>query len=109
MSSNNNILLNFISSVGTGNSVYDLYRDTIDKDATALQFLEAMRIGKDGEQGPKGEDGKSAYEIWLELGNEGSEEDFINSLKGKDAESITYTNEEINEAISETLELLKEA
>lgn len=26
--------------------------------------------------------GKSAYEIWLELGNEGTEEDFINSLKG---------------------------
>lgn len=26
--------------------------------------------------------GKSAYEIWLELGNEGTEENFINSLKG---------------------------
>ncbi|WP_418963896.1 phage tail protein, partial [Cetobacterium sp.] len=26
--------------------------------------------------------GKSAYESWLELGNEGTEEDFINSLKG---------------------------
>lgn len=26
--------------------------------------------------------GKSAYEIWLELGNEGTKEDFINSLKG---------------------------
>ena len=29
-----------------------------------------------------GKAGKSAYEIWLELGNEGTEEDFINSLKG---------------------------
>lgn len=27
-------------------------------------------------------DGKSAYEIWLELGNSGTEQDFINSLKG---------------------------
>lgn len=31
----------------------------------------------------KGEDGKSAYQIWLELGNTGTEEDFINSLKGE--------------------------
>lgn len=31
----------------------------------------------------KGQDGKSAYEIWLELGNEGTEEDFIASLKGE--------------------------
>ncbi len=30
------------------------------------------------------EDGKSAYEIWLDLGNEGTEQDFIDSLKGKD-------------------------
>ena len=29
--------------------------------------------------------GKSAYEIWLENGNTGTEEDFLNSLKGKDA------------------------
>jgi hypothetical protein len=29
---------------------------------------------------------KSAYEIWLELGNTGSKEDFLNSLKGADAQ-----------------------
>lgn len=29
-------------------------------------------------------DGKSAYEIWLEQGNEGTEDDFLESLKGKD-------------------------
>lgn len=29
-----------------------------------------------------GENGKSAYELWLELGNEGTIQDFINSLKG---------------------------
>lgn len=37
----------------------------------------------DGELNPVSfevEDGKSAYEIWLSLGNTGSEEDFINSL-----------------------------
>lgn len=31
---------------------------------------------------PKGADGKSAYQIWLDLGNTGSEADFLNSLKG---------------------------
>lgn len=31
----------------------------------------------------KGQDGKSAYEIWLKQGNEGTEEDFIASLKGE--------------------------
>lgn len=32
--------------------------------------------------GPKGDDGKSAYEIWLDEGNVGTEEDFLLSLKG---------------------------
>ena len=31
----------------------------------------------------KGDDGKSAYQSWLDLGNTGTEEDFINSLKGE--------------------------
>lgn len=38
-------------------------------------------------QGPAGQDGvdgKSAYQIWLDAGNTGSEQDFLNSLKGKD-------------------------
>lgn len=34
-------------------------------------------------RGPRGDDGLSAYEIWLSLGNEGSEQDFIESLRGK--------------------------
>lgn len=35
-----------------------------------------------GEQGERGETGESAYEIWLRLGNIGTEQDFINSLRG---------------------------
>ena len=44
--------------------------------------------GATGAQGPKGEDGiighdgKSAYEIWLDEGHTGSEEDFLASLVG---------------------------
>ena len=32
--------------------------------------------------GGSGKDGKSAYQIWLEQGNVGTEQDFINSLRG---------------------------
>ena len=35
-----------------------------------------------GGGGSQGADGKSAYEIWLELGNVGTEQDFIDSLQG---------------------------
>lgn len=37
--------------------------------------------GPQGERGPRGLDGKSAYEIWKEEGNDGTKEDFLNSLK----------------------------
>ena len=39
--------------------------------------------GRDGIDGKNGQDGKSAYQIWLDLGNSGSEQDFINSLKSQ--------------------------
>lgn len=39
-----------------------------------------------GTQGEAGVAGKSAYEIWLEAGNTGTEEDFLNSLKGEQGE-----------------------
>lgn len=37
----------------------------------------------DGLSGSDGSDGDSAYESWLKLGNSGTEEDFIASLKGE--------------------------
>lgn len=43
--------------------------------------------GKDGQNGHDGKDGKSAYQIWLDLGNTGSEQDFIDSLKPKAEEN----------------------
>lgn len=55
--------------------------------------------GKDGLQGPKGDqgergltgqDGKSAYQIWLDLGNTGSEQDFIDSLKPKSETAVRH-------------------
>lgn len=41
--------------------------------------------GGTAEKGEKGNDGKSAYQIWLDLGNSGTEQDFINSLKAPSA------------------------
>ena len=46
--------------------------------------------------------GKSAYEIWLDLGNIGTEQDFINSLEGQDGYTPQkyidyYTNADKNE------------
>ena len=38
--------------------------------------------GPQGEQGEQGEDGLSAYQIWLANGNSGTEQDFLNWLKG---------------------------
>lgn len=38
-----------------------------------------------------GADGKSAYEIWLDNGNSGSEVDFLNSLKGATGTNATIT------------------
>ncbi|BDI01920.1 hypothetical protein LmYK1_11600 [Ligilactobacillus murinus] len=43
--------------------------------------------GDQGERGPAGQDGKSAYQIWLDLGNTGSQQDFIDSLKPKVVEN----------------------
>lgn len=43
--------------------------------------------GRDGKDGIDGQDGLSAYQIWLNQGNDGTEEEFVSSLKGKDAEN----------------------
>ena len=42
--------------------------------------------GEPGEQGEAGANGQSAYELWLSLGNEGTEEDFLASLVGPQGE-----------------------
>ena len=44
----------------------------------------AIGLAIQGKDGYQGQDGKSAYDLWLEAGNEGTEEDYLNSLKGAD-------------------------
>lgn len=62
--------------------------------------------GKDGQNGKNGIDGKSAYKIWLEQGNEGTEEDFIASLKGEQGEKPVLGTDYFTEADKQ--EIIKE-
>lgn len=74
--------------------------------------------GRDGRDGVDGQNGKSAYEIWLELGNVGSEQDFIDSLKGADgvgggsgsgdAIDIAFDNSNCNMAATNVQDALTE-
>lgn len=53
--------------------------------------------GPEGPRGPEGQpgkDGKSAYQVWLDNGNTGSEADYLNSLKGKDADTKDFVDQE---------------
>lgn len=55
----------------------------------------------------RGKDGKSAYEIWLEQGNQGSEDDFLASIGGSlvdDALSDTSINPVQNRVITEAIQ-----
>lgn len=47
------------------------------------------QTGGRGVKGNKGDDGKSAYEIWLDCGNTGTEQDFLDSLRGADGNDGT--------------------
>ena len=49
---------------------------------TALGVEVTVGSGLDGADGAPGADGKSAYEVWIDLGNVGTEADFIDSLVG---------------------------
>jgi hypothetical protein len=57
--------------------------------------------GAKGDPGEKGDPGKSAYSSWLDAGNNGTEADFVNSLKGADGKNglngdIPYIGENKN-------------
>lgn len=46
-----------------------------------------VSTGEQGAAGRKGDDGRSAYDVWLSLGNVGTEADYINSLVGATGKS----------------------
>jgi len=72
------IWLEFGNTGSESDFIASLKGDKGDKGDTGKQGLQGIQ----GERGKTGADGKSAYQTWLELGNTGSESDFIVSLKG---------------------------
>lgn len=48
--------------------------------------LQVLGLLRPGPPGAAGANGKSAYELWLQLGNVGTLQDFMDSLRGQDAE-----------------------
>lgn len=82
-----------------------LARKSVTHEKLSDELRNAIEQGGSG----SGTNGKSAYEIWLEQGNTGSEQDFLDSLrgeKGKDGENgdkMTYndlTDDEKNDLAS---------
>lgn len=62
----------------TGNTVGDTYL------VAGHLYIWEKDVWTDGGelQGPKGDDGRSAYQVWLDAGHTGSESDYLASLKG---------------------------
>ena len=53
------------------------------EEVTALEEDLEDKVESGYFKGKDGEDGKSAYQIWLDEGNVGTEEDFLESIKGE--------------------------
>lgn len=77
--------------VGEGGStipnLYDYFKQIDD-------YIEELKSG--GTQGPKGEDGESAYEIAVRNGFEGTEQEWLESLKGEDGKDGTDGNDGVS-------------
>ena len=55
-----------------------------DDNGTCVNGISPVRItGAQGKQGEQGKPGLSAYEVWRKQGNHGTEQDFLDSLKGE--------------------------
>lgn len=62
---------------------YDiLFQFTEGASTYSLTKKVTIALAKAGTNGTNGSDGKSAYQIWLEAGNSGTEADYLASLKG---------------------------
>lgn len=78
-----------------GASAYEIWL-RLGNEGTEADFIASLRgpqgqagptgsRGEPGARGPAGAQGvagKSAYQVWLDLGNQGTEQDFIDSLRG---------------------------
>lgn len=74
----------FINTNQESESASSMYTYCADDSMTNLLF---MKVASKGIKGDTGADGKSAYEIWKDQGNEGDENIFLDSLKGEIGET----------------------
>lgn len=70
---------------GTGGDSSIAWKPNVDADGN-LSWARSNSTTTPATQNIKGEDGKSAYDIWIEAGNTGSEVDFIEFLKGENGD-----------------------
>jgi hypothetical protein len=61
-----------------------LLANPTDPNSFVAQIATEVNTGAQGPAGPTGIDGKSIYQVWIDLGNTGTETDFLNTLKGAD-------------------------
>jgi len=59
------------------------------------------RIWLATKEGGKGDQGKSAYQVWLDAGNTGTEADYLASLKGADGSNVLPTDDAIEQRIKD--------
>lgn len=63
--------------------VQEVHRNvSIKRNVQKVSIRSLSKRGLPGPEGDDGPDGKSAYQIWLDDGNVGTEQDFLDSLKG---------------------------
>lgn len=81
--------LSAFSATGYSGFTYNSSTGQFNLDVSALQGADGAD-GQDGTNGIDGADGLSAYQIWLNQGNTGTEADFLLSLKGASGVSLDW-------------------
>lgn len=80
------------------------YTDTIEADSTNPDdYTWTAYLGERGPIGKQGNQGDSAYQVWLNQGNTGTESDFLNSFK------VGYTKEESDQKFATKTSVLPAA
>lgn len=82
-------MIDGVVTIVTSEYVNSTINQTEDVVSALTEVLEIVVVstGEQGAAGRKGDDGRSAYEVWLSLGNVGTEADYINSLVGATGKS----------------------
>ncbi len=70
-------------AVGNTGTLQDFLDSLVGDPGPAGEDGKVVYIGNDGQTGPAGDEGLSAYQLWLDNGHTGTEQDFLDSLLGE--------------------------